>query len=81
MPRAAMWTCSSRCSDAPDRPAGRGSNRVPSAATVQYRRLIATLPAQDRPQHYSGGTLILVSSILITLIGMALTAYLALSIA
>jgi len=51
------------------------------AATLQYRRLIATLPARDRPQYSSGGTLLLVCSLLIALVGVALTAYLALSIA
>jgi putative membrane protein len=51
------------------------------AATLQHRRFIATLPAQDRPRNYSGGGLIFVSSLLVTLIGIVLAVYLALSTA
>jgi putative membrane protein len=49
------------------------------AATLQYRRVIATLPVQDRPRPHSGGTLILVSSLLVALVGLALTGYLLLT--
>lgn len=49
------------------------------AAAAQHRRFIATLPPVDRPQNYAGGALILYSSALLALIGLALTAYLALS--
>jgi len=49
------------------------------AAAAQHRRFIATLPAVDRPQYYAGGTLILYSSILLALVGIALTAYLTMS--
>ncbi len=48
-------------------------------ATVQHRRFIATLPPADRPRSYSGDLLLVGSSALITLVGIALTAYLALS--
>ena len=48
-------------------------------ATVQHRQFIAALPAPDRPRPYSGDTLLLVSRILITLAGLALRAYLAVS--
>ena len=48
-------------------------------ATVQHRKFVATLPAPDRPRPHSGDTLLLVSSILVTLAGVALTAYLAVS--
>jgi putative membrane protein len=48
-------------------------------ATVQHRRFVATLPASDRPGPYSGDTLLLVSSVLIVLVGIALAAYLTLS--
>lgn len=49
------------------------------AAAIQHRRFITTLPAVDRPQYYAGGALILYSSILLALVGFALTAYLAMS--
>jgi len=49
------------------------------AAAAQHRRFIATLPTVDRPQYYAGGALILYSSVLLALVGAALTAYLALS--
>jgi putative membrane protein len=49
------------------------------AAAVQHKRFIATLPAPDRPPGYSGDKLILASSALITLVGIALTVYLAAS--
>jgi len=49
------------------------------AAAAQHRRFIATLPRVDRPQYYAGGALILYSSILLALVGIALTAYLAVS--
>jgi len=42
-------------------------------------KLIATLPASDRPSGYFGGRLIGASSALITLVGIVLTAYLAVS--
>ena len=49
------------------------------AAAAQHRRFIATLAPVDRPQYYAGGALILYSSILLALVGIALTAYLAIS--
>ena len=49
------------------------------AAAAQHRRFIATLPQVDRPRYYAGGALILYSSILLALVGIALTAYLAVS--
>jgi len=49
------------------------------AAAAQHRKFIATLPAVDRPQYYVGGALILFSSLFISVIGFALTAYLAMS--
>jgi len=49
------------------------------AAAAQHRRFVATLPPVDRPQYYAGGALILYSSILLALVGFALTAYLAIS--
>jgi putative membrane protein len=49
------------------------------AATLQYRKVIITLPERDRPRPHSGGTLILVSSFLVALVGLALTAYLLLT--
>jgi len=49
------------------------------AAAAQHRRFISTLPAVDQPQYYAGGALILYSSILLALVGVALTAYLAIS--
>jgi putative membrane protein len=50
------------------------------AATVQHRRFIATLPQSDRPRNYSGDALTLASSALIALAGVALSAYLTLSV-
>jgi len=47
------------------------------AATAQHRSFLATLPAIDRPKSYSGGTLVLLSSLFISVIGVALTIYLA----
>jgi len=49
------------------------------AATVQHRKFIATLPQVDRPLSYSGGALILASSVLIAVAGIVLIAYLALA--
>ncbi len=49
------------------------------AATAQHRIFIATLPKVDRPRSYSGGTLILFSSIFIAIAGIGLTVYLAVS--
>ncbi|SPJ16973.1 conserved membrane hypothetical protein [Burkholderiales bacterium] len=49
------------------------------AATIQHRRFIATLPPVDRPGHYSGGTILLISSVFIALVGIVLIAYLAVS--
>ncbi len=49
------------------------------AATIQHRRFIATLPQVDRPSHYSGGTVLLISSVFIALVGIGLIAYLAIS--
>ena len=49
------------------------------AAAAQHRSFIATLPTVDRPISYSGGTLILLSSVFIALAGIALTIYLAVS--
>jgi hypothetical protein len=37
------------------------------------------LPQVDRPSHYSGGTMLLISSVFIALVGIGLTAYLAIS--
>jgi len=48
-------------------------------ATLQHMKFIATLPASDRPSGYFGGRLIGASSALITLVGIVLTAYLAVS--
>ena len=49
------------------------------AATVQHRRYVGTLPPSDRPRHYSGDALLLLSSALVVLAGIALGAYLAAS--
>jgi putative membrane protein len=49
------------------------------AATAQHRSFIGTLPTVDRPRSYSGGTLILFSSVFIAMVGIALTVYLAAS--
>ncbi len=46
-------------------------------STWQYRKMIATLPVSDRPQYHSGGLLITFSSLLVALVGLALTVYLA----
>jgi putative membrane protein len=49
------------------------------AATLQYRQMVAGLPEADRPRPHSGGTLIIVSSFLVALVGLGLTAYLLLT--
>jgi len=46
------------------------------ASSIQYRRMIQSLPPQDRPQPQSGGTLLIASSVAIAAVGMALGAYL-----
>jgi putative membrane protein len=51
------------------------------AATLQYRRLIANLPIEDRPQPHTGGTLILAGSVVIALVGVALVGYILLAAA
>ena len=48
-------------------------------AAIEHRRFIATLPPADRPQYYAGGALIMYSSILLAVVGIALTAYLTVS--